>query len=96
MDIEKLDVSTYAAPNGATYELKIAKPSAEMLQRRLKSKIYCFEDALLMKRCARCRDYWPADTEFFYSVKVGDGINTWCKACYQEWRYPNGRKESKH
>lgn len=83
---------TYSSPNGAAYELKVANPSDEMLQKRLKNEIYRIEDDQLLKRCSRCKDYWPADTEFFYSVKAGDGLNQWCKACYQEWRYPNGRK----
>jgi hypothetical protein len=89
------NVESYSSPNGATYELKSARPSEALLQRRLKNKIYCIEDSLLFKRCSRCKEYWPADTEFFYSVKDDDGLNQWCKACYQEWRYPNGRKESK-
>ena len=40
----------------------------------------------LEKRCPRCNEFWPADTEFFYSVpSKRDGLNDWCKACYREW-----------
>ncbi|TCS35830.1 hypothetical protein EDC30_109129 [Paucimonas lemoignei] len=89
-------ISTFTAPNGATYEAKSANPTDDVLARRLKKGIYRYEDDELYKRCSRCKDYWPADTEFFYQVKGDDGLNQWCKACYQEWRYPNGRKAEKH
>lgn len=29
--------------------------------------------------CTRCREYWPADSEFFH--KGHGGLHTWCKAC---------------
>jgi RNase P subunit RPR2 len=51
------------------------------------------EDCDLEKYCSGCQEWWPADTEFFYSA--GDGkLGNICKACYLEKRYPNGR--SKH
>lgn len=34
------------------------------------------------RRCVRCGEYWPADTEFFY--RRGDGLHSWCKACCTE------------
>lgn len=83
---------TYSAPNGSTFETKKAMPSETMLRKRLVNGVYRQEECGLFKRCSRCKEYWPADSEFFYSVKSGDGLNQWCKACYQEWRYPNGRK----
>lgn len=43
------------------------------------------EDGELEKMCTRCKEYWPADTEFFY--KSGDGLHTWCKACVQDWKH---------
>lgn len=84
--------ATYFASNGAEYQVKSAKCSALLYSKRIKSGLYKEEDGQLLKRCSRCKEHWPADTEFFYSVKKGDGLNEWCKACYQEWRYPNGRK----
>lgn len=84
-------VEIYIAPNGATFEVKEAAPSNDQLNKRLKSGIYRFEDSELYKRCSKCLDYWPADTEFFFSVKEGDGLHCQCKACYHEGRYPNGR-----
>ena len=32
-------------------------------------------------KCARCGEFWPADSEFFY---MSNGKpHSWCKACYQ-------------
>jgi hypothetical protein len=31
-------------------------------------------------QCAKCKEFWPADLEFFY---FKDGRpHSWCKACY--------------
>lgn len=83
--------ANYAATNGVEHTLKLADPTAKLLAIRLRSGIYRFEDGQLQKRCSRCKEHWPADTEFFYAAKDGDGLYQWCKACYQEWRYPKGR-----
>lgn len=72
--------------------LVVAKPSSELLERRLRRGIYKQEPDGLYRRCSRCRDYWPADSEFFFTDKNdADGLGCWCKACYMEWRWPNGR-----
>lgn len=69
-----------------------ANCSPELLARRLLSGLFRMEDDGLYKRCSRCKDYWPADSEFFYSNHgTPDGLNPWCKACYLENRYPEGR-----
>lgn len=40
-------------------------------------------------RCSKCREWWPADSEFFY--QQADGCpHSWCIACYTAWR--NGRR----
>lgn len=31
-------------------------------------------------QCAQCKDFWPADPEFFYFTK--GRAHSWCKACY--------------
>ncbi|WP_336726234.1 hypothetical protein [Achromobacter ruhlandii] len=31
-------------------------------------------------QCSRCKDFWPADGEFFYTAR--GKLHTWCKACY--------------
>lgn len=83
----------YVAPNGTTHDLKAATPSPEVLQRRLKSGIYCYDIDEMQKRCSKCRDYWPADSEFFFADKgSADGLGEWCKDCYKTWRYPKGRQ----
>lgn len=74
--------------------IKAAQPSVKILALRLKSGIYKMEPDGLYKRCARCKDYWPADSEFFYAAQSPDGLNSWCKACYIENRYPQGRNVS--
>jgi hypothetical protein len=32
-------------------------------------------------QCAKCRDFWPLDKEFFF---MNNGMpHSWCKACYR-------------
>ena len=33
--------------------------------------------------CPRCKEFWPADSEFFFSDGNG-GFHSWCKACVLE------------
>ncbi len=41
----------------------------------------------LEKFCIRCVEWWPADTEFFFSDPEGQaGLFYCCKACYREWQ----------
>jgi len=44
----------------------------------------------LEKRCARCREYYPADEEFFFAQKGNapgvPPLHSWCKACYIDYR----------
>ncbi|HWH86333.1 MAG TPA: hypothetical protein VNV36_06130 [Pseudomonas sp.] len=36
--------------------------------------------------CVHCREYWPADNEFF-RVRADDGkFSSWCRACEYEAR----------
>jgi hypothetical protein len=72
-------------------DLVRASPSPALFQKRLANGKYRIEADGLYRQCSKCRDYWPADSEFFYKAKTRDGLFDWCKACYQEWRYPNGR-----
>lgn len=54
---------------------------------RLQRKSVKFGDAGREKRCGKCGDFWPADTEFFYpSMSQSDGLHCWCKDCYANWR----------
>lgn len=73
-------------------ELTVACPTPELKAKRLKSGAYRDGDDGLEKRCCKCREYWPADSEFFYSAKGrADDLRDDCKACYIENRYPEGR-----
>lgn len=78
--------------------VKVAAPSARLLEKNLASGDYRYDECGdLEKRCSRCNDHWPADSEFFFSNgTAGDGLSKWCKACYVEWRYPNGRGSVDH
>jgi hypothetical protein len=75
----------------AAKELKRAAPDERLLALRLQKGSYKFDCGEMHKRCSRCKEYWPADSEFFYSAATRDGLNDWCKACYIENRYPTGR-----
>lgn len=46
--------------------------------------------------CGRCREWWPADTEFFFRRhKDSDSLSAWCKACSREHnRRYDGRKRA--
>lgn len=89
------EVASYVATNGAMYVKRLAVCPASLHAKRIKSGNYRIEDGQLQKRCSRCKEHWPADSEFFYSMASSqDGLHCWCKACYQQWRYPNGRSQS--
>ena len=45
------------------------------------------------KQCHRCHEFWPVDTEFWYS-EGKRGLSRWCIACYQEWRREHKRKNA--
>lgn len=63
-------------------------PSASLRAKRLTSGKYQLTVIGLEKHCPRCRDYWPADTEFWFGSKTSDGLFSWCRACYCEFRWP--------
>lgn len=47
------------------------------------------------KICARCRDWWPADLEFFYADPKGaGGLYLYCKACYLEHIRPGASRRA--
>ncbi len=58
----------------------------KQVSRWLKNGRVIFSIAGREKRCSKCAEYWPADTEFFHPSSLNtDGLNYWCKACYTEW-----------
>lgn len=73
-------------------ELIIACPRPNIKAKRLADGQYVEGENGLEKKCRTCLEYWPADSEFFYSNRnTADGITAICKACYVETRYPKGR-----
>lgn len=86
--------SEYVAGNGVVYPKVAAECPPRLYALRIRNGNYAEIDEILHKRCPRCKDYWPADTEYFYAApSQKDGLYPWCKACYQEWRYPSGRSK---
>lgn len=64
-------------------------------RRRLTARVWMLTDTGLEKRCTSCRNFWPADTEFYYPAKKAPGnLHSWCKACYGEWR--KARRADRH
>lgn len=50
------------------------------------------ESGELLKRCSACREYWSADSEFFFPGRnYDDGLHCMCKACYLERLYAKRR-----
>lgn len=67
----------------------------ELIYRRLASGVFQITDLGLEKRCSKCREYFPADNEFFYpNGGSPDGLCDWCKACYQQWKLARSQAES--
>ena len=67
-------------------------PDKRALQNRLASGSYRYAGGELERRCSTCRDYWPADTEFFHTAASdASGLHCYCRACYEDRRYPEGR-----
>ncbi len=66
--------------------------SQRLLDIGLASGRYQYEDGELQKRCSACREYWPADSEFFHGCSANpDGLHNYCRACYCDQRWPQGR-----
>lgn len=48
------------------------------------------------KQCTGCREFWPADTEFFHrDTRSASGLRNRCKACYAELPSVQRRQEMK-
>jgi len=61
----------------------------ETLVKMLVKETYRYDetDDVLEKRCSTCREYWPADSEFFFTMPASyDGLHCMCKACVVESR----------
>ena len=78
--------AAYVGSNGATYQIIYAQCAPSLYAKRIKCGLYREDAAGLEKRCSRCREYWPADSEFFPTSNRSDGLHDWCKACHSEYR----------
>lgn len=51
-----------------------------ILRRGLRARRFRYDsDGQLEKRCTKCGDFWPHDTEFFYVHEWA--LSSWCRAC---------------
>lgn len=97
-----MNMSSIAAAATTHYErggqVYTVRPPVDLdektLARWLKRGIYRISEVGEVERqCQHCKEYFPPDSEFFYMNKTApDGLHRWCKACYIECRWPNGRK----
>lgn len=63
-----------------------SQPSSEVQRNTAIPKLRTTPELGPEKFCTRCREWWPADPEFFYPAKAGAaGLFYCCKACYREW-----------
>lgn len=64
-------------------------PPMALRIKRIAAGKYIYTVSGIEKKCSRCSEFWPIDTEFFFSCNgKGDGLTSCCKACYLENRYP--------
>ena len=55
------------------------------------------EEVGVQKRCTRCGDWWPPDTDFWFLVTKARGrrtLHSWCRACNYEARNALRRRSS--
>jgi hypothetical protein len=62
-------------------------PKDKTFKKWLSSGKYRLDESLeIEKRCFTCREYFPADTEFFYLSNTADRLDANCVVCYEEKR----------
>lgn len=67
----------------------------ELLEARIGSGKYRRDPILgLEKRCAACREYFPADSEFFFAGSDGDHLHCFCKDCHTQSRHRAAERRS--
>lgn len=54
----------------------------------ISKRLFIISDIGLEIQCSKCKDMWPATTEFFFKTKKGGvfGFMHWCRACFKEYR----------
>ncbi|MBZ0104005.1 MAG: hypothetical protein K8H84_00090 [Sulfuricella denitrificans] len=64
-----------------------------VIDKRVSAGRFIFTELGLEKRCSTCGEFFPADTEFFFSQKSRpEGISCACKACIVEGKIKSGRR----
>jgi hypothetical protein len=57
--------------------------SRRLREKRINRGTYRLDETgMLEKRCGRCGEHWPADTEFYYLH--GGELSSYCRACNHE------------
>lgn len=46
------------------------------------------------KRCPKCEEFWPADSEFYSLRKSRGTLSSWCRACTTEASKSAARKSA--
>ncbi len=64
----------------------------KQIEHRIKQGKMRLDAAGLEKQCTRCKEWWPADSAFFFVILQNLGrksrtvIHAWCRACHYEAR----------
>ena len=62
-------------------------PNPAALRQGFKLGRYLITDIGLERYCSKCEEFWPADTEFFWTAPSNaTGLHCYCKACYASWK----------
>ncbi len=62
-------------------------PKPKALKQGLENGKYLYTELGLEMRCTKCKQYWPADTEFFYVDNAsGSGLMRICIGCAEDYR----------
>ena len=65
-----------------------------VIDKRVSAGRFIFTELGLEKRCSTCGEFFPADTEFFFSqASRPEGLSTYCKACYLDRDILRGRRK---
>ncbi len=87
MPIRKKQKKSLSQLRGLKKEHYCPIPKAKALKQGLKNGKYLYTDLGLEMRCTKCKQYWPADTEFFYiDDKSGSGLMRICIGCSEDYR----------
>ena len=65
----------------------------EIIARYIRRGKYKHTDLGLERECSKCKEFWPADTEFWQAQKGQlDGFTSQCKACLNDTKTERRRR----